>query len=77
MGCSRDIDDVTTAEKGIDKVRMLINECGIPSRLRDVGIPEIAINDLATEAMKIQRLLKNNPRTITMDDAVDIYKAAY
>jgi alcohol dehydrogenase class IV len=29
------------------------------------------------EAMKIQRLLKNNPREITEQDAVAIFKSAF
>ena len=32
---------------------------------------------MAADAMKIKRLLKNNPRPINIDDAVNIYEAAY
>jgi alcohol dehydrogenase class IV len=42
-----------------------------------VNIPEGAIPQMAVDALKIQRLLKNNPREITEKDAVDMYKAAY
>lgn len=77
LGCSRENDDITTAEKGIEMVRYLIRECGVPARLRDVGINEEAIPDMAEAALKIQRLLKNNPREITLEDAISIYKAAY
>jgi alcohol dehydrogenase class IV len=77
LGCHSENDDLETAAKGIEKVRSLIQECGVPSRLRDVGIPEDAIPEMATAALKIQRLLKNNPRTITEEDAIAIYKAAY
>ena len=77
LGCEREDDDVTTAKKGIEKVRFLIAECGVSARLRDVGIPKDAIRQMAIDALKIQRLLKNNPRHISVQDAMDIYEAAY
>lgn len=77
LGCEREADDIKTALKGIDKIRSLISACGIPARLRDVNIPKEAIPQMAVDAMKITRLLKNNPRPITEADAIDIYNAAY
>ena len=77
LGCERDADDQSTALKGIEKIRSLISACGIPARLRDVGIPKEAIPQMAVDAMKITRLLKNNPRPITEKDAIDIFNAAY
>jgi alcohol dehydrogenase class IV len=38
---------------------------------------EKTISQMAADAMKITRLLKNNPRPINIDDAVSIYEAAY
>jgi len=32
---------------------------------------------MAKDALKIQRLLKNNPRHISEGDAIDIYNEAY
>lgn len=77
LGCDREADDVKTALKGIEKIRDLISACGIPARLRDVNIPKEAIPQMAVDAMKITRLLKNNPRPITEADAINIYNAAY
>jgi alcohol dehydrogenase class IV len=77
LGCEREADDVKTALKGIDKIRSLISACGIPARLREVNIPKEAIPQMAVDAMKITRLLKNNPRPITEADAIDIYNEAY
>jgi len=77
LGCNRERDDLQTAQKGVEKIKQLIGDCGIPARLRGVHIPEEAIPQMAVDAMKIQRLLKNNPRDIKEQDAVDIYKAAY
>lgn len=51
--------------------------CGLQPRLRDVGIPEDAIELLATDAMKQTRLLVNNPRPLALEDARAIYRAAW
>lgn len=66
-----------TAVAGLDQLAALSLACGIPQRLRDVKIPETALPWLAQEAIKIQRLLKNNPREITERDALAIYRSAY
>jgi alcohol dehydrogenase class IV len=77
LGCERQADDKATACAGVKKIKELIKSCGIPATLKEVNVPESAIPQMATDAMKIQRLLKNNPREITEKDAIEIYKAAY
>jgi alcohol dehydrogenase class IV len=77
LGCTREADDLATAIKGIEKVRELIADCGIPAMLREVNIPQDAIPLMAKDALKIQRLLKNNPRHISEEDAINIYNEAY
>jgi alcohol dehydrogenase class IV len=77
LGCLREVDDLQTAKSGIAKIQQLIAECGITARLRDVGITQDAIPQMAADAMKITRLLKNNPREVTYQDAVDIFTDAY
>lgn len=49
----------------------------LPQRLRDCGIATDAIDALTTAAMGQQRLLKNNPRPVLLDDARAIYQAAW
>lgn len=77
LGCEREDNDEKTALKGIEKIKELMKECGVPDRLRDVKIPEDALLQMAKDAMKIQRLLKNNPRHINEEDALHIYQKAY
>ncbi|MGA2041884.1 MAG: iron-containing alcohol dehydrogenase [Roseiarcus sp.] len=55
----------------------LSHRCGLPQRLRDVGIPEDALPRLAADAMNQTRLLVNNPRALTPADALAIYRAAW
>jgi len=77
LGCEKQNSDEATAKAGVEKIRALIKVCNIPSTLKEVNVPESAIPQMAADAMKIQRLLKNNPRDIAEQDAIDIYKAAY
>lgn len=77
LGCSTEPNDVATARQGIARVRSLIKDCGLPASLGEAGISRECIPQMAKEAMKITRLLKNNPRTITEQDAIEIYNAAF
>lgn len=77
LGCERQAGDEATACAGVKKIKSLIKGCDLPERLREVNVPESAIPEMATAAIKIQRLLKNNPRLIEEKDAIEIYKAAY
>ncbi|MGX1096821.1 iron-containing alcohol dehydrogenase [Amorphus sp. MBR-141] len=60
-----------------DDLQELSIRCGLPRRLRDVDIPESALDMMADDAMKQTRLLVNNPRTVTRADALAIYRAAW
>ncbi|WP_290697161.1 iron-containing alcohol dehydrogenase [Amphritea sp.] len=61
----------------IDALAELNVSLGIKDRLRDYDIPESAIPKLAEDAMKQTRLLVNNPREVSIDDALAIYQAAW
>jgi len=71
------LSDLDAAETAVRFVERLSDDIRVPRRLRDVGIPEKAIPGLAEAAMKVTRLLANNPRKVTLEDAVAIYKSAY
>ena len=45
--------------------------------LRAAGVKESDLPMLAVDAMKVQRLLVNNPRDVAYDDALALYQAAY
>lgn len=61
----------------ITEIDALIAKVRIPARLRDVDIPESAIDKMAADAMLQTRLLVNNPREVTQADAGMIYRAAW
>lgn len=71
------ISELIGAEIAVRFVERLSDDLRVPRRLRDVGIPEDAIPRLAEAAMKVTRLLANNPRKVTLEDAIAIYKSAY
>ncbi|HBX57861.1 iron-containing alcohol dehydrogenase [Pseudomonas sp. UBA2684] len=50
---------------------------GLPTRLRDAGVPQAMLQQLAADAMLQQRLLVNNPREMTEEHALAIYQVAY
>ena len=77
LGCKRQENDLATAKTGVQKIKELIGQCGLPLRLREVGVNEEAIPIMARDALKVQRLLKNNPREVTLIDAINIYKEAF
>lgn len=66
-----------TVQDGITEINKLCSDLKIPLSLAELKIPESAIPELAEGAMKVTRLLANNPRKITLEDALDLYTKAY
>ena len=77
LGCEKGATDLITAVLGVEKVKELIANCGIPARLNELGVTKASIPEMAAAAMKIQRLLKNNPRLIEEKDAIAIFESAF
>ena len=61
----------------IDRLENLSKKLGLPQKLREVNIPKEACKKMASDAMKQTRLLVNNPREMTENDALNIYEAAW
>lgn len=61
----------------IAALRQLIDDVALPATLAQAGVKEDDLEMLATDAMLQQRLLVNNPRDVSYDDALAIYRAAY
>ncbi len=55
----------------------LIATLGLPCTLAAVNVPQADLPTLAGDAILQQRLLINNSRPVTQDDALAIYRAAY
>ncbi|MES2161431.1 MAG: iron-containing alcohol dehydrogenase [Pseudomonadota bacterium] len=64
------------AEALVVAMQQIATITGIERTLQQVGIKETDLDRLADDAMLQTRLLGNNPRTVTRDDARAIYAAA-
>lgn len=69
--------NVDKAEVLVSYLQKLIIELGLPVRLREVGITQDSLANLAKQAMLQQRLLVNNPVEITEEDALMLYQQAF
>lgn len=76
-GAPQGANDDETAQNGVDFITQLSKDCGIPTKLMEIGIPSEAVDHMAKAAMDVQRLLKNNPRPVTEADAKAIYESLY
>ena len=77
LGCEPGKNDEETAQRGVDFIYRLAAAVGIPDKLTALGIPQTSVPGMAKAAMQVQRLLKNNPREVTEQDALDIYNSLY
>lgn len=65
----------TGPEVFVEAVASLVRAMPMEQRLSEVGVTSGDIDRLAVDAMKVERLLVNNPREVTLDDARAIYRA--
>ena len=70
-------DDVVMAERFIEAIAALVSRMPYAQNLRAAGVPQADLPMLARDAMNVQRLLVNNPREVSLDDALALYSAAY
>ena len=66
----------SAAAKSAEACRLLSLDVGIPQTLREVGIKVEHIADLVEGAMKVTRLLANNPRQVRLEDVKAILEKA-
>ena len=76
--CAHDGSALTTdAEKSawiINKLDEIVKHLEIPTSLKPFGVPESDLEGLVAAGMQVTRLLVNNMREITPDDARNIYR---
>jgi len=77
LGAANQLTHRATAQAGIDLLWQLIAATGLEMRLSALRIPESEIPSLAAAGLSVTRLMKNNPRPMTQQDAESIYRAAY
>ena len=65
------------AERGAEAIKTLAKDIGIPLHLRDLGVPQEALEGMAVATMDVTRLLANNPKPLTLDDVRQIWQNAW
>jgi alcohol dehydrogenase class IV len=65
------------AERAVTAVDKLRADIGVPGRLRDIGVKQEQLRGFAEKAFGLQRILRVNPRVVTVDDLEGIYRAAW
>ena len=57
----------------IQRMDEIVEHLNIPKKLAELGIEDAPIDELAEAGMSVQRLLVNNMREVTLEDAKEIY----
>jgi alcohol dehydrogenase class IV len=71
------LDEASAAERAIAAVERLRTDIGIPTRLRDLGVEETQLKPFAEKACGIRRIVRVNPRAVSVEEAVGILRAAF
>ena len=58
----------------INKMDEIVETLNIPKSLKEFGVPETDLEGLVDSGMQVTRLLNNNMREVTAEDARNIYK---
>ena len=77
LGAAPAASDEATAEAGIAQLWRLIDATGLEMSLSALGIGEKETPQLAAAGLGVTRLMKNNPRPMSQQDAEAIYHAAF
>ena len=71
------LSEAALAERAITAVERLKSAIGIPARLRDLGVTPDQLRPFAEKTMGIKRILRVNPRPVTVDEVAAIFEAAW
>lgn len=66
--------DAEKAEWINTRLERIVKHLGIPESLKAFGVSESDLDGLVEAGMQVQRLLVNNPRPVTAEDARAIYR---
>jgi alcohol dehydrogenase class IV len=66
-----------SAERAVEAVQRLQADIGIPRRLRELGVREEQLRTFAEKAFGIRRILRVNPRPVTVEDLEGILRSAF
>ncbi|MGC9324342.1 MAG: iron-containing alcohol dehydrogenase [Desulfomonilia bacterium] len=70
------LDKLQIVDKVVSAIDRLADDLRVSRHLKDFGVKDTDVPMLAEGVLKVTRLLANNPRTLTLEDAKAIYTAA-
>jgi alcohol dehydrogenase class IV len=73
---ARNHSDEAAAAAFVEAMQQLVADMPMEQRMTEVGVQRQDIDRMAIDAMKVTRLLVNNPRDVTLEDVVSLYLAA-
>jgi alcohol dehydrogenase class IV len=73
----RGLGEMAAAERAVAAVERLNADIGIPTRLRDLGVKEEQLPIFAEKAFALKRILRVNPRQVTVADLEAILRSAF
>lgn len=71
------LNDQEAAQRGVTAVDRLRQDIGVPGRLRELGVKPEQLRGFAEKAFGIKRILRVNPRPVTVEDLEGILRAAF
>lgn len=71
------LDERSAAERAVTAVERLRNDIGIPARLRNLGVRQEQLRPFAERAFGIKRILRVNPRPVSVEDLENILRSAW
>ena len=72
-----EVSSMEAAERLIEEMDRLVPEIGLKDRLSDYGIDEKSLITLADGALKQERILSYNIRTMDREDILNVYKSVF
>ncbi len=71
-----DLNKNEAADSFISRIEQLLVDINLPARLSEIGVKDEDIDTIAEKALKIERLIRNNPRVPTVESFKTLLKNA-
>jgi alcohol dehydrogenase len=68
--------EVEAAQRAVRAVEKLRADIGVPQRLSELGVTEAQLRPFAEKAFAVKRILRVNPRPVTLEDMEGILRSA-
>jgi alcohol dehydrogenase len=65
------------AQRGIETIKNLIKDIQLPTKMQEIGVKENDIPEMARISMPMLQSMPWNPRSVTLEDLIEVYRKAY